>query len=186
MRPEAPSYYYSVEGSIFYSTALITNATIEVTFTASFDAPVQRTETATGTYRFSSIHRGLYTIAVRALNNTDYNAYMEESFSVDGNKVKDVYLTKLIRSVSPTNNGTVGSLRPTLVWENLPEAVSYSIEVRNAVGETVEEASEIAGTSYTLAEDLVNQGTYYWTVRAYNLQGTKVGSGSASFIVWVI
>jgi hypothetical protein len=183
-QPAAVSYF-SVEGSIFYSTTLITDATVQVSLTPSdwTLVPAQQAETATGTYRFPSIRQGKYLIAAKALNNEDYCVWTGESLRVDGNTTKDIFLCKMIRWVSPPDYGTVKTLRPTLVWDNLPEAVLYSIEVTDAVGSPVEEASGITGTSYTVTKDLVDQGIYYWTVRAYNNQGTRIGSGGARFTV---
>lgn len=182
--PVAPSYF-SVEGSIFYSTTLIADATVQVSLTPSDYqlVPAQQTETATGTYRFPSIRQGKYLISAKALNNEVYNPWTGESLRVDDNTKKDIYLTKKIPWVSPPDYGTVKTLRPTLVWENLPEAVSYSIEVKTIGNPPVEEASGITGTSYTVTKDLLDQAIYYWNVFAYNIQGTQIGSGGARFTV---
>lgn len=84
----------------------------------------------------------------------------------------------------PSDRSTVNELRPTLQWSVVEGATNYHLAVANNpwFGPKVVD-TDVVGTSFTLAFDLVAGGTYYWRVNASNGAGAGGTSATWRFIV---
>ncbi|MCB9155260.1 MAG: S8 family serine peptidase, partial [Caldilineae bacterium] len=71
---------------------------------------------------------------------------------------------------SPANGAINVGLTPTFMWNGVPQAGGYSIEIAtdNAFTNIVDSASGIAGTSYTTGVTLNTTTTYFWRVWTEN------------------
>ncbi len=81
---------------------------------------------------------------------------------------------------SPANNATNISINPTLSWNSVSSATSYSLQVstNSSFSSLVVNQSGISGTSYSV--NLNYNTTYYWRVNATNSGGTS-GWSSRTF-----
>ncbi|MCL4868882.1 MAG: S8 family serine peptidase [Anaerolineae bacterium] len=83
--------------------------------------------------------------------------------------------------VSPANGATGTSLTPTLVWNAVPNATSYNLQVATDPGFTnIVYSNTVVGTSDTTTTLNINT-TYYWRVQAVNVCGTGVSSATFNF-----
>ncbi|MCB0203929.1 MAG: S8 family serine peptidase, partial [Anaerolineae bacterium] len=84
---------------------------------------------------------------------------------------------------SPANGAINVGLTPTFMWNGVPQAGGYSIEIAtdNAFTNIVDSASGIAGTSYTTGVTLNTTTTYFWRVWTENTCGTGAYSATWSF-----
>ena len=84
--------------------------------------------------------------------------------------------------VSPVNGGNGVSILPTLSWDNLTSATTYTVEVATdpAFTNIIYTASTQAD-SHTLTDSLTGLTTYYWRVTAANPCGPGVSSTVFSF-----
>ncbi|MBT0812302.1 T9SS type A sorting domain-containing protein [Litoribacter ruber] len=83
---------------------------------------------------------------------------------------------------SPANNSTNISTAPELSWSNSDGAVSYQAQISTSANfsETVFDQTDIAQTFVEL-NDLQNETTYYWRVRATNEAGNSDWSSTWNF-----
>ena len=74
--------------------------------------------------------------------------------------------------VSPSNNAVDVGTSPELSWQNANGAETYTLQVSTVsdFSSTVVDVSSLEGTSYTVQE-LENETTYFWRVRAVNTGG---------------
>ena len=82
---------------------------------------------------------------------------------------------------TPANGALNVGLTPTLTWNGVPQAASYSIQIASDAGfsNIVDSASGIAATSYTTGVALNTSTQYFWRVWADNT--CDVGSYSATW-----
>ena len=85
--------------------------------------------------------------------------------------------------VSPANGAVGQSITPTLEWNAVAQAASYTVQVATdaAFTNVVYSASNLAGTSHVVATPLNTNTTYYWRVMAENDCGMGVWSSVWSF-----
>lgn len=83
----------------------------------------------------------------------------------------------------PVNLATDVSLSPALSWNASANTNFYHVQVSNTsdFSSTVLDLSELTSTSVQLS-DLFYNTTYYWRVRAFNLEGSSEWSSVWSFI----
>jgi hypothetical protein len=167
---------FSVQGTIFYSTAPATDATVRVHLSPTGGpGPILQTDSVAAKYSFASIPQGDYGLWSEVIGG-DYYQCSGGSITVDADVTQDLHLTKLFQATSPLDNAFVTTPRPILVWEKgPPETASYSILILYPWGELAEEAKDIPSLQYTVSKDLNNGGVYRWYVYAYDSQGTRIG-----------
>jgi hypothetical protein len=87
---------------------------------------------------------------------------------------------------TPTNGATTQPLSPILTWNAVQVATRYELQVSTSSGfsSTVFDDTSITATSRQVGP-LVNNGTYYWRVKAINTAGTSPWSAVWSFSVAV-
>ena len=76
----------------------------------------------------------------------------------------------------PLNNSTAVSLNPTLSWYRVPGAVNYRLEVNTQddfTGTIIFDTDTLTDTTLTI-EELLNNSTYYWRVRVFNILVSQV------------
>ena len=81
----------------------------------------------------------------------------------------------------PLNNSTAVSLNPTLSWYRVPGAVNYRLEVNTQddfTGTIIFDTDTLTDTTLTI-EELLNNSTYYWRVRAFNNFGFSSDTSDA-------
>jgi choice-of-anchor B domain-containing protein len=85
--------------------------------------------------------------------------------------------------LTPTNGATNQSLQPTLTWNVVSGATSYSLQVATDAGfsNVVIAVSGLAAANYTPTTSLANNTTYYWRVLASNGSGDGAYSTAFSF-----
>ncbi|MBK9056212.1 MAG: hypothetical protein IPL78_36550 [Chloroflexi bacterium] len=85
--------------------------------------------------------------------------------------------------MTPTNGATNQSLQPTLTWNVVSGATSYSLQVATDAGfsNVVIAVSGLAAANYTPTTSLANNTTYYWRVLASNGSGDGAYSTAFSF-----
>lgn len=119
---------------------------------------------------------GTYTLTISATGST-------------GTKTEDVELIVstgapgVISLSSPTNGATGVSKLPNLTWNALGTTASYNIELADdaGFGNIIESQTGITTTSYTVANALTPNTTYYWRVQGVNICGTGSFSSGYSF-----
>jgi CSLREA domain-containing protein len=89
-------------------------------------------------------------------------------------------LKKDIPLLSPSNHGAVETPHPWLCWENLPQAVSYTLLLNEPGGSLMANPTG-SGNCYQVAAELQQNTTYSWSLaNALDNQGTNIG-GSQTF-----
>ncbi|HHB90955.1 MAG TPA: hypothetical protein ENK60_06565 [Anaerolineae bacterium] len=85
--------------------------------------------------------------------------------------------------LSPPDGATNVSTTPTFTWSDVIDAESYTLEIAtdSSFNNIVHTATDIQGTSYTLATPLDPNTTYYWRVAAVNPCGSGAWSAVFSF-----
>ena len=98
----------------------------------------------------------------------EYIGWTVLSVDVSGSPVvKDMYVSRLIVLRSPGANVNVASLTPTLTWDPIPEAASYTVKINITDGfSLVEHVRDLEATSYTVASELLPETNYTWQVDA--------------------
>ena len=87
--------------------------------------------------------------------------------------------------LSPPSGSTVGTHIPTLDWEDATGASEYQIQISpSETFTTLIVDTTVVSSSYTPTSDL-NEGLYFWRVRAINAGGTSEWSSSWSFRVYI-
>ena len=83
--------------------------------------------------------------------------------------------------ISPVENATEVSINPTLSWESVGAADTYTLQVseNSDMSSPVENVSGITGTSREVS--LEYETTYYWRVRAVNEGGPGIWSSVRNF-----
>jgi uncharacterized protein (TIGR02145 family) len=83
---------------------------------------------------------------------------------------------------APANNATEVALSPTLTWNAISNAVSYTLQVsaNNSFSSFVYNQSGLTNTSQ-LISGLNSNATYYWRVSSTNIYGTSSWSSVFSF-----
>ncbi len=84
---------------------------------------------------------------------------------------------------SPANGATNVAIPPVFTWNAASQAGTYSIQIATDAGFTniVEQASGVAGTTYTAQTALNTNTLYYWRVQADNACGASAYSAVFSF-----
>lgn len=85
--------------------------------------------------------------------------------------------------LSPANLAINVSRQPTVSWNSVLGATSYSVEVATDAGFTnvVSSQTGITGTSYSISTLLAAGTVHYWHVSSTNIGGTSAYSGEWSF-----
>jgi len=92
---------------------------------------------------------------------------------------RDLYLQKNMTLLSPANNATVTTVRPTL--KAVPEATEYGIQINvTDTWELVEMVSGIKDNSYVPTVDLTSGVTYTWQVGAKDALGHEIAGPHAA------
>jgi hypothetical protein len=119
----------------------------------------------------------VYYWRVRAIDAAGNAGNWSESFSVS--------ILPLIPGVPsqvfPANAGLINDSTPDFRWNSVLNADSYEIQVSaNTTFNPVEQSGKVVnnGLTYTPPSGLINQGKYYWRVRAVNAKG-EPGAWSA-------
>jgi hypothetical protein len=79
-----------------------------------------------------------------------------------------------VNLVEPANGATGVALRPVLIWQDVPRARTYRVQIARdeAFAQLVDDTS-VTATSYQPAADLPTNTTYYWRVTAQNGCGSS-------------
>ncbi len=108
------------------------------------------------------------------------NSYTGWAVGDFGTTLKHVfyYLPEPILS-NPANNSTDISLNPTLIWQPVENAFSYTLQVSltSNFEELIVNESEIEGTEFQLINNLEYYSQYFWRVRANGGNG-EIGTWS--------
>jgi hypothetical protein len=73
--------------------------------------------------------------------------------------------------VAPENEATDTTGTPTFSWEDVTEAVTYQLQVANEIGFGSPILDETVMTTDSTSGTPLENGTYYWRVRAINVFG---------------
>jgi|GEM_PF-1196135 len=123
-------------------------------------------------------HDQIYYWQVRGVNAGGYGDWSEKfSFSTIPNKPGQVVLN------TPSHESTGVELQPTLEWSSAERAETHDLvlSAHEDFSNPVISESELSGTSFEIATDLVRDQTYYWQVRGVNAGNTGPWSESFSF-----
>ena len=107
----------------------------------------------------------------------DYQIRIEgDSYSLHRTMSVKLYLADvppvLARLNSPPNGATEVGLTPTLIWDAVPQAAEYEIQLAdNSTFTPVAYTATASGTSHTLGMSLDSDSDYYWRVRGLNACG---------------
>jgi len=127
------------------------------------------------TYTNISVSGGnTYTYRVRAYNLGGPSGYTNEC---------PVTVLKAPTLLSPTSGATGQSLTPTLTWNAVTSATTYSLQVatNSTFTSVVVDVNSIGVPSYDIPGPLNPLTTYYWHVSAQNSDGTSSWSTYRSF-----
>ncbi|MFZ0545814.1 MAG: M36 family metallopeptidase [Candidatus Promineifilaceae bacterium] len=120
----------------------------------------------------SGVSAGLYTITITGTDGVN-----TEDTSVDLEVVTAAPSEPTL--VTPPNGATGTSTSPTLTWNPVAGAISYTVEVATDAGfSNIIHTNTVAGTSDSVS-GLAITTQYFWRVRAANSCGT--GTNSAAF-----
>lgn len=145
-----------------------------------------------GWYVFANVPPGKYVILVHVINpDPDFwftfidsrtlsmvrLPWEQEPYSFDlaANEtlsVPDMLLSKDdLLLLSPADGETLSQSSPTLTWEAYPGAAYYGL--RFGLNYPALVGEKVRGNTYTISQSLPN-GTYSWSVDAYNAEGEKI------------
>lgn len=86
--------------------------------------------------------------------------------------------------LSPGDNSTVSTLQPVFDWVDFPNSTEYKLQIsaNSAFSNLIIDTSGLTVSSYTLADNLLNDSSsYYWRVKGTNVTDTTGWSSSFSF-----
>gem|GEM_PF-2017256 len=126
----------------------------------------------TSTAPKNALAQGIYTWFVRAYDVAgNYRQTNTQTFYVDWDPPTDFTL------ISPTDNYTSTSSRPTFIWHSSSDIGSgltkYELNISGLSPIVIAKTD----TTYTMSTDLLN-GTYTWFVKAYDLAGSTTSSNT--------
>jgi hypothetical protein len=175
----------AVSGTVFYSISGLSGVTVELVLDPflSTKPPLRRATTdAIGGYQFNLVSPGTYW--VKAYGPTpEFITWIAYSTTVAAIPVtQSLDLPKVIALLAPPNGTTGTGLTPTLSWNGIPEATSYSVQLNETAGWVLIGVFPAGGaTSFTVPNGLLTPGTNYtWQVEAYG-SGHNVGTTMNSF-----
>ena len=178
--PEGENTIY---GSVYYSTTPLDGIKVEL-YTIMFGSLIQSTVSGNGSYKFSSVLPGRF--SMKAYAPTD--EYMEWRFSPIYircmNVEKDIYLRKKLIITWPRNDSTVNTKYPTISWEANSVAVKYSIHLFETLSsDTVVSESNNTSTSYSVESALIPGIHYTGEIKGWDSQENLVAEGEVKFTV---
>jgi hypothetical protein len=187
---------YSVSGLTRYSNTPMGNVDIELRSDPDGDNNyniVEKTTTsdANGVYSLENVTNGDYQIWVLG-PSSDYIASLEYSLTVENTDIENLnlQLEKNITLISPTDGSSIVTTTPTLTWDGLAEAASFSVQVNHLTGSArnvVHYVTEgINAESYTLPSQLTDGTlqdgeTYTWQIEAFDADYYRIGRTDPEF-----
>ncbi len=192
MYPELPGSNVLVLGSPFFPEIILHLKGGDVTIIGNgADAPYVRSLTVNGTtwskpwIKFSDISKGgtlVYTLG----SSPDSSWGSNPSDAPPSYPLGTPGTPNLLK---PASNDTLGVNDTTLIWQSVPGAKSYELQISqsNAFPSTVVDTTSITDTSFGLQKligsKLLQGNSYYWRVEAINDSGFGAYSLPWSFVL---
>ncbi len=177
---------FSISGQTFYSTTPLSGIKVELREPATTGENILQTtfSDANGNYTLTGLAGDPFQIRVYG-PGTEFIGWRgygySSGISQDVNN-RNLYLVKNILLLTPANTAAVSTLRPSLSWTGIPEAVTYRVQINvTDTWELVELADEVAENSYIPSVDLSDGGSYTWQVDATDAFGHDVGGTMSAF-----
>jgi Tol biopolymer transport system component len=182
-------------GRVLWNRLPVTDSKVSLCADKACNPPVAKAITdSQGWYVFENISPGKYILLAHAvepdLNEwftfiSPPNSYTRFAFVFQGQSpvtfdlvadqtlvIPDLKLFKFdLKLVSPADGEKVSQANPVITWEPYPGADYYGLHLGLEVQPTVGE--KVIGNTYTVTRDLPD-GTYAWSVDAYNAEGEKI------------
>jgi hypothetical protein len=121
---------------------------------------------------------GNYFWRVRSVANNTPSAWSaSRSFTV-------VALPSTPQLLIPANAATVSSIKPSFSWQSSANASTYTLQISTTPGFNAPlylQQSDLAGTSFTLANNLTGGPIFYWRVSGTGIAGTGAWSEIRTF-----
>ncbi len=138
-----------------------------------------------GRYTFDNIPAGEYSFITRMPGQQNETMWLGSSVEVkDGETytVRDADVIKYdLKLTSPGNNTTLASLTPALEWEAYPGAAYYKVYVAGRKTYEAVVSFERSTTNTYAIQKPLEPGEYYWSIKAYNANGTQIAESKGSF-----
>jgi hypothetical protein len=83
--------------------------------------------------------------------------------------------------LAPANGEQLLYNRPTFDWTDVPDAISYTIQISNNIGFTSPTSNTVTASTYTQPTNLTANATRYWRVQANTVSGTGPWSEIRNF-----
>ncbi len=182
-------------GRVLWNRQPVTNSKVSLCADKVCNPPVAKAiTTSQGWYVFENVSPGKYIVLAHAVDpdSDDWftfisppNSYTRFAFMFEGQSpitfdliagqtlvMPEINLYKFdLKLDSPADGEKVSQANPVIAWESYPGAAYYGLhlglEVQPVVGE------KVIGNTYTVTRALPD-GTYAWSVDAYNADGQKI------------
>jgi uncharacterized RDD family membrane protein YckC len=138
-----------------------------------------------GRYTFDNIPAGEYSFITKMPGQANETMWIGGSVEVKVGEtytVRDADVIKYdLKLASPGNNTTLTTNTPTLEWAAYPGAAYYKVYVASRkTYDAVVSFERSAANTYAIQKAL-ETGDYYWSIHAYNANGTKIAESKGSF-----
>lgn len=138
-----------------------------------------------GRYTFDNIPAGEYSFITRMPGQQNETMWIGGGVEVkDGETytVRDADVIKYdLKLTSPGNNTTLTTNTPTLEWETYPGAAYYKVYVASRKTHDAVVPFERSTTNSYAIQKPLEPSEYYWSIHAYNANGTKIAESKGSF-----
>ena len=115
-----------------------------------------------------------YEWRVRAVSDSGPGPWSTSYFTIEFNPA----LPEMPSSLLPSFAATDVSIRPTFDWATVDRATGYEIEISRSAFLVIDYTATTVSNFYVVAEDLEDDTTYFWRVRAVSASGRSPWSTS--------
>jgi len=163
---------FTISGAVYYSTNPLPNYSVYVE--KSNQVYLMRTSDANGHYIFSPVENGEY--VVWCDSSPEYPGSRGWSTTINGQSVTlDVYATKSITPIYPTNNSIVDMASPLFSWQAPQEAKQYDFQLNVVSNWYLADLKRGLTNSYYQTDRILTNNTIYqWLLDAYDAFGNPI------------
>ena len=172
---------YSVTGAVYYLSEPVSNR--ELTLMLG-NSPLGTTNSGvTGAYSFGGLSNGTYWVACSG--DSQYNAASSGAVISNSSISVNIYLTKPMALISPTNNAVLSTNQPTFVWSEFPGSDHYYLRVWNNNTHEQLLSTNVTATTFKSTAPLSDGVTYMWFVSAMDATTNELAESPGSFLFTV-
>ena len=172
---------YAISGVVYYLSEPVAARTLLLM--QGSESIGSTNSSVSGTYSFDGLPNGMYWL--QCPGDSQYNAAASGGVLSNGNLTVNVYLTKPMDLIAPTNNAVMNTNLPTFVWSEFPGSDHYHLWVLDSSTHEQLLSTNVTAISF-LSTTPFNEGrTYRWFVAAMDATTNELAESPGSFLFTV-